>query len=136
MPIFPIYNSDPQFSFSFKVELQMQSRFETAKVGLQRFVGSTEQKWDWGGNVTRRVACVTGVIGEAEGSPLFFLASLAPHPLPRLRRPRRLRAGGWAGNSNNKNRTGANHLPEKTEKNKRRNTIRKALTSLRMYLAE
>ena len=51
------------------------------------------------------IACVAGVIGEGEGeqgrrekirglgewgAPSFFLASLAPLPLPRLRRPRRL----------------------------------------------
>ena len=39
------------------------------------------------------VACVAGVIGEGEGGckgGSFFLASVAPHPLPRLRRPRRL----------------------------------------------
>ena len=43
------------------------------------------------------LACVAGVIGEGEGergsrekSPSFFLSFLAPLPLPRLRRPRRL----------------------------------------------
>ena len=47
------------------------------------------------------LACVVGVIGEGEGEqgrrekmrePSFFLASLAPLPLPRLRRPRRLQS--------------------------------------------
>ena len=43
------------------------------------------------------LACVAGVIGEEEGEggrrekiSLIFVASLAPLPLPRLRRPRRL----------------------------------------------
>ena len=51
------------------------------------------------------MACVAGVIGEGDGergrqSPSFFLASLASHPLPRLRRPRRLTSDDLSANYN------------------------------------